>query len=68
MTRKNRALEKTSDGSRGALALNRQIVRNWASLPMVALPDSLTPEQHDWLVEDERRWQRAHRIANRHRR
>jgi len=29
-------------------------------------PDSLTPEQHEWLVEDEKRWQRAHQIAGRH--
>jgi hypothetical protein len=28
--------------------------------------DSLTPEQHAWLVADEKRWQRAHNIAERH--
>jgi Spy/CpxP family protein refolding chaperone len=28
--------------------------------------ESLTPEQRAWLVEDERRWQRADRIAEQH--
>jgi hypothetical protein len=28
--------------------------------------DALTPEQRVWLAEDERRWQRAWRIADRH--
>jgi hypothetical protein len=31
----------------------------------VSTVDSLTPEQLAWLVEDEKRWQRAHRIAQR---
>jgi hypothetical protein len=29
-------------------------------------PDSVTPEEHEWLVMDERRWQRAHQVAKRH--
>jgi hypothetical protein len=28
--------------------------------------DSLTPEERDWLVEDEKRWRRAHEIASLH--
>jgi hypothetical protein len=28
--------------------------------------DSLTPEDRDWLVVDERRWRRATEIAQRH--
>jgi hypothetical protein len=32
----------------------------------VPVPDSLTPEQQRWLVDDEQRWRRAHHIANRH--
>jgi hypothetical protein len=27
--------------------------------------DSLTPEEHTWLVRDEERWRRAHEIAAR---
>jgi hypothetical protein len=28
--------------------------------------DALTAEQRSWLVSDEKRWQRAYRIAERH--
>ena len=28
--------------------------------------EGLTPEQRAWMVVDEARWQRAHRIAERH--
>jgi hypothetical protein len=32
----------------------------------VTLSDSLTPDQQAWLATDERRWQQAHRIAERY--
>jgi hypothetical protein len=32
----------------------------------VTLSDSLTPAEQAWLAADEKRWQQAHRIAERH--
>jgi hypothetical protein len=44
----------------------RQLLLPRAKLPRMASVDSFTPEQRVWLEHDERRWQRAHRIALQH--
>jgi hypothetical protein len=41
-------------------------IANRATIPLVSELDALTPEQRAWLIEDERRWARAHEIASRH--
>jgi hypothetical protein len=32
----------------------------------MSLPATLTPDEQAWVVRDEERWRRAHRIAARH--